>query len=263
MLGGLRLIRESMPSVDVVLINYSDNVNASMAGMRAGASDDLTVPFDMEKLKRKVVEACHRSRKKSVVRHRRSLQKLFEDSMSAVALPRPGNLIRRSASWTHQLRKKALITAKKIRAKAARIKTQERGNSMEDIKILLVDDEENFVRTLAERLDLRDLSSDVALGGLDAIRELNGAAPDVMVLDLKMPGIDGMEVLRQVRRNYPTIQVIVQTGHGADEETAEAWKLGVFDYLKKPVDIELLAERIRTAAQVKRQIDGMKLESAF
>jgi DNA-binding NtrC family response regulator len=127
---------------------------------------------------------------------------------------------------------------------------------MEDIKILLVDDEEDFVRTLSERLGLRDLSSQVALGGFEAMREMDDSEPDVMVLDLKMPGIDGMEVLRQVRKNFPAIQVIIQTGHGSDREEAEAWRLGVFDYLKKPVDIELLAERIRAASLAKKKMEG-------
>lgn len=133
---------------------------------------------------------------------------------------------------------------------------------MEHIKILLVDDEEDFVKTLAERLNLRDLTSDIALGGEEAMRDINTGEPDVMVLDLKMPGIDGMEVLRQVKRNYPDIQVIVQTGHGTDEEAAEAWKLGIFDYLKKPVAIDVLAERIRSAAQVKMRIEGRTWDAA-
>ena len=87
---------------------------------------------------------------------------------------------------------------------------------MGDIKILLVDDEENFVRTISERLDLRDLTSHTAFNGEQALGYVGDREPDVMVLDLRMPGIDGMEVLRQVRQNYPDIQVIIQTGHGND-----------------------------------------------
>lgn len=133
---------------------------------------------------------------------------------------------------------------------------------MNDFRILLVDDEEDFVTTLAERLDLRDLSSSIAFGGMEAMRELKGSTPDVIVLDLKMPGIDGMQVLRQVKKFFPSIQVIIQTGHGSGEEEAEARKLGVFDYLKKPVDIELLALRIREAAERKKAIDSKANEFA-
>ncbi len=123
---------------------------------------------------------------------------------------------------------------------------------MDDIRILLVDDEEDFVKTLAERLDLRDLSSETALNGEQALGYVGEKEPDVMVLDLKMPGIDGMEVLRRVREIYPDIQVIIQTGHGNDLDEAEARRLGIFDYLKKPVDIEVLVATIKAAHQAKK-----------
>ena len=128
---------------------------------------------------------------------------------------------------------------------------------MEDIKILLVDDEEDFVRTLAERLNLRDLASETAASGEAALQFVGDRLPDIMVLDLKMPGIDGMEVLRRIKRHYPQVQVIILTGHGNDLDEAEARQLGVFDYLKKPVDIELLVERIRAAYQELKQVDSM------
>ena len=123
---------------------------------------------------------------------------------------------------------------------------------MGDIRILLVDDEENFVKTIAERLDLRDLASHSAFNGKQALEFVDDQEPDVMVLDLRMPGIDGMEVLRRVRKSYPDMQVIIQTGHGNDLDEAEARQLGVFDYLKKPVDIELLVDRIKAAYQAKK-----------
>lgn len=128
---------------------------------------------------------------------------------------------------------------------------------MSDIKLLLVDDEEDFVRTLAERLDLRDLASNTAFDGRQAIKVVDDCEPDVMVLDLKMPEIDGMEVLRRVRSKYPNIRIIIQTGHGNDLDEAEARRLGVFDYLKKPVEIELLVDRIRAAAQAKKEGGSM------
>lgn len=128
---------------------------------------------------------------------------------------------------------------------------------MDDIKILLVDDEEDFIRTLSERLEMRDLKSNTAFDGEQAISIVNDKEPDIMILDLKMPGIDGMEVLRRVRKSYPNIQVIIQTGHGNDLDEAEARQLGVFDYLKKPVDVELLVERIKAAAKAIKLKDSM------
>lgn len=135
---------------------------------------------------------------------------------------------------------------------------------MEDIKILLVDDEEDFIKTLAERLDMRDLSSNVALDGHEALQVIDDTAPDVMILDLRMPGIDGMEVLRRVRRRFPHIQVIIHTGHGNDLDEAEAQRLGAFDYLKKPADIEILVDRIRAAAQqARKQLESTMSAAAF
>jgi DNA-binding response OmpR family regulator len=77
-----------------------------------------------------------------------------------------------------------------------------------------------------------------------------------MILDLRMPGIDGMEVLRTVSRKYPLMQVIVHTAHGNDLDEAEAWQLGIFDYLKKPVEIDLLIDRIRGAYRRREEILG-------
>ena len=118
---------------------------------------------------------------------------------------------------------------------------------MDDIKILLVDDEDDFVATLSERLSLRDLDSHAASSGEEALQFVGDNVPDIIVLDLKMPGIDGMEVLRRVKQYFPAIQIIILTGHGNDLDEAEARKLGAFDYLRKPVDIELLVARIREA----------------
>jgi DNA-binding NtrC family response regulator len=124
---------------------------------------------------------------------------------------------------------------------------------MEGIRLLLVDDEEEFVRVLAERLHLRDLAGRTAFDGSQALTFVKEEEPDVMVLDLRMPGIDGMDVLRKVRKEHPGIQVIIHTGHGNDLDEAEAWQLGVFDYLKKPVDLDLLINRIMAAYKHKHE----------
>jgi DNA-binding response OmpR family regulator len=120
---------------------------------------------------------------------------------------------------------------------------------MKDIRILLVDDEEEFVRALSERLQLRDLSSRTAFSGDQAMKFVGEAAPHIMVLDLAMPGTSGLDVLRLLKRRYPEVQVIILTGHGNDFDEAEARSIGIFDWLRKPVDIEVLVARIRAAYQ--------------
>ena len=99
---------------------------------------------------------------------------------------------------------------------------------MSKIRVLLVDDEEDYVNALADRMDLRDLQSQVALSGEEALLALETAPPDVIVLDLRMPGMQGMEVLEKVKRDHPHIQVIILTGHGGGKEEKEARRLGAW-----------------------------------
>ncbi|MFO8058324.1 MAG: response regulator [bacterium] len=117
----------------------------------------------------------------------------------------------------------------------------------DNFKVLLVDDEEEFVKALAERLKMRDLQSDLVYDGEQALDFVEKKEPDVMVLDLRMPGIDGIEVLKQVKKAYPGIQVIILTGHGTEKDEERARSLGAFDYLEKPVNIETLVDRMKKA----------------
>ncbi len=116
-------------------------------------------------------------------------------------------------------------------------------------KILLVDDEKEFVHTLSERLQTRNLESVVAYDGEQALEITRDDAPDVMVLDLKMPGIDGLEVLRRVKKEHPATEVIILTGHGSRAEQNLAMELGAFACLEKPVNIDILARTMKDAYQ--------------
>ncbi len=114
-------------------------------------------------------------------------------------------------------------------------------------KVLLVDDEREFVQTLSERLLLRDMTSAVTYDGESALNIVDEDEPEVMILDLKMPGIDGIEVLRKVKATKPEIEVIILTGHGSEADRKECMGLGAFAYLHKPVDIDLLSDTLRKA----------------
>ena len=120
-----------------------------------------------------------------------------------------------------------------------------KGNN-EDIKILLVDDEKQFVDTLAERLAMRGFSARVAYDGPQALKAAEEPT-DVIVLDLRMPGMDGFEVLRNVKKSNPQVQVIILTGHGGDAEEQTAYRMGAYNFLKKPMDIDELLGSIRMA----------------
>lgn len=121
------------------------------------------------------------------------------------------------------------------------------------MKVLLVDDETEFVTTLANRLGIRGIQADVVFDGQQALDYVRKKEPDVIVLDLKMPGLHGMEVLRQLSKTNPDIQVLILTGHGTDRHEEDAKRLKAFDYLRKPTDIDVLADRIRGAYKFKIQ----------
>lgn len=122
-------------------------------------------------------------------------------------------------------------------------------------KILLVDDEKEFVHTLSERLEARNLESSIVYDGEQALESVKRDEPEVMVLDLKMPGIDGLEVLKRVKQEHPCIEVIILTGHGSEREQALAEELGAFAYLHKPVDIDVLTDTMKEAY---RKVNEMK-----
>lgn len=114
-------------------------------------------------------------------------------------------------------------------------------------RYLLVDDEKEYIQTLSERLQTRDLKSSIVYNGEEALSYIEKDEPDVMVLDLKMPGIDGMEVLRKVKKERPHVEVIILTGHGSEKDESLALELGAFAYLEKPVDIEILSQTMKEA----------------
>jgi two-component system response regulator CpxR len=114
-------------------------------------------------------------------------------------------------------------------------------------KVLLVDDEREFVTALSERFIMRDMGSAVAYDGESALQMISTDEPEVMVLDLRMPGIDGIEVLRRVKKSRPDIEVIILTGHGDEKDRKICVELGAFAYLQKPVDIDLLTDTLKRA----------------
>jgi CheY-like chemotaxis protein len=122
-------------------------------------------------------------------------------------------------------------------------------------KVLLVDDEREFVQTLSERLLMRDMGSAVAYDGESALAMIHEHEdePEVMILDLKMPGIDGIEVLKRVKQSRPEIEVIILTGHGSNEDRETCMRLGAFAYLQKPVDINVLTQTLKQANEKMRQ----------
>jgi DNA-binding NtrC family response regulator len=134
----------------------------------------------------------------------------------------------------------------------APLKTGDSENKM-PAKFLLVDDEEDYINTLSERLELRGLGADVVHDGAGALSYLARHEPDVVVLDIRMPGMDGIEVLRQIKRDHPTVEVVMATGHGSAVEEKLARQLGAFAYFGKPVDIAELSATMKEASAARRR----------
>lgn len=124
---------------------------------------------------------------------------------------------------------------------------------MKKIRILIADDEIEFASTLATRLELRDFDTAVTNSGKATLGAIEAQEPDILVLDLKMPDLDGLEVLAQVKRSHPHIAVIILTGHGSFEAGREGMELGAFDYIMKPVDLGMLIEKIEEAYREQNQ----------
>jgi DNA-binding NtrC family response regulator len=120
-------------------------------------------------------------------------------------------------------------------------------------KVLLVDDEEEFVTTLAERMETRGMNVSTTVSPKDALDIVAKESFDAVVLDLQMPEMDGLEVLKILKKRHPDIQIILLTGHATVQKGIEAMKLGAMDLIEKPADIATLTEKIKKA-QAKKMI---------
>jgi DNA-binding NtrC family response regulator len=118
-------------------------------------------------------------------------------------------------------------------------------------RVLVVDDEEQFVQALSERLTLRDYDVTECLSGEDAIKNVKRYNYEVVILDVAMPGLDGIATLREIKKFKPLTEVIMLTGHATVETAIEGMKLGAMDYLVKPCDTEALMTKINKAYQRK------------
>ena len=134
---------------------------------------------------------------------------------------------------------------------------------MKDIRLLLVDDEDNFRQTLFKRLAKRGLIVEQAADGNECLSILQNQAMDVVVLDVKMPGISGIEVLKQIKDHYPKIEVILLTGHATTADGVEGIKLGAFDYLSKPIELEHLYFKIIQAYDKIQRIEAEHQEAEY
>ncbi|WP_022662520.1 response regulator [Paucidesulfovibrio longus] len=118
---------------------------------------------------------------------------------------------------------------------------------MNKVKVLVVDDERDFVKLFVKRFVMRNLDVDGVTSGQEALEYLRENPVDVIVLDVKMPGMDGLETLKEIKKRCPQVEVIMLTGHGSVKSGIQGISLGAYDYVLKPFKIEDLLERILKA----------------
>ena len=228
---------------------------------------DKTTPEDIASL---VEKALEREILKASVDSQRAVQDFILASQVETALAREGHTIAvesKAGAVTLTINKKVLLLKRledELQAIALKVPGVQSVSTkvgknfyQSDIyrkfdvempsKLLLVDDERQYVQTLSERLHMREIGSVVAYDGQSALDIMKEEEPEVMILDLKMPGIDGIEVLKRVKNNSPSIEVIMLTGQGSEADRETCMKLGAFAYLEKPVDVNVLSETIQKA----------------
>jgi DNA-binding NtrC family response regulator len=127
---------------------------------------------------------------------------------------------------------------------------------MANLRLLLVDDEIDFLEPLCTRLSKRHVSCVTALSGEEALERLQAARFDCAIIDVKMPGMDGLELLRRIRRDHARTPVLLLTGHASVEMGVQGMELGAFDYLLKPVDLDELLDIARRAAAHRLHLDS-------
>jgi len=130
------------------------------------------------------------------------------------------------------------------------------GAGREGVRVLLVDDEADYRETLAKVLRRRGMSVAAAGGGAEALDRLGAGAFDVVLLDLRMPGLDGLATLREIRRRAPGVRVVLLTGHGTAAAGLEAIRAEAFDFLLKPVPVDALVRVLEAAGGEARRARG-------
>ena len=235
----LERVKQEHPNVQVVILTGHGSPTEETEARRLGAFEYLQKPADTHHLLRTIRAAW-----KKGLNLLKDSRDEFSRSMEAAAMAEAGAPDMARGMMEQPLPRRPAPEPQPIPERPA--------TRAEALKVLFVDDEEDFVRTMAERMEMRDLGGDVALSGQQALDMIRTEIPDVIVLDLKMPGIGGMEVLRRVKAKHPAVQVIIMTGHGSDEDEEEARRLGAFDYLRKPVDLGQLVDTVRRAGRARR-----------
>jgi two-component system, OmpR family, response regulator len=132
---------------------------------------------------------------------------------------------------------------------------------MSEMRVLVVDDEQDFNETIVKRLVRRKIAAQGVGSGMEALTALAASEFDVVILDVKMPGMDGIETLREIKKRHPATEVVMLTGHASVESGVQGMSLGAYDYIMKPADLDDLVDKIRQAYE-RREINLGKRQAS-
>ena len=127
-------------------------------------------------------------------------------------------------------------------------------------KVLLVDDEQDFLDAMATRMKDRGMDVSATTSAADALKLVESGAYDAVVLDLMMPEMDGLEVLKAIKEKRPEVQIILLTGHATVQKGVEAMRFGAMDFIEKPADLKVLTEKIKQASAQKMILVEKQIE---
>ncbi len=128
-------------------------------------------------------------------------------------------------------------------------------------KVLLIDDEKEFLETLSERMRMRGMDVNTAQSSDDAVTSVDSGDYDAIVLDLQMPGMNGIDMLKVIKAKHPDMQVILLTGQATLDAGIQAMKLGAMDFMEKPADIDVLTQKIKKAQAKKMLVVEKRTEN--
>lgn len=212
--------------------------------------------LDIEALKDFEGFEVYEALKNEVASHLARLQQIIDESgvgQRVELIPCEGGLEHELIACAEEGRFDLILVSQKFAGIAqeslSRVIVIPRDYSM--FKVLLVDDEMEFAQTLSKRLKLKNFRTEVVTRGEWALEHIGRDIPDIVLLDLRMPGMDGIDVLKNIKASYSDVQVIILSGQEIAGDREEAMRYGAFDFVRKPVDIELLAGKIKEASWTK------------
>jgi len=228
----LKEIKKGYPLVEVIILTGHGTVHDAVQAMKIGAFDYLLKPVDYDELLSKLEAAATRKHKQEERIKKADTQSFFQEETER----REEGLSIQEDVHTEPIKQKSKLNSSKIPA-----------------NVLIVDDEKEFVEMLALRLETAGEDVLSAYSGNECLEILNQKEIGVVLLDIEMPGMGGIETLKKIKEKYPLVEVIILTAYATIETAVQGMKLGAYDYLLKPPDFVEIKSKLKSAGRRKEK----------